>query len=57
MATIKMGQGMVSNAPLSSAPGREYQPPILGMLGDHGGHVKREKRYRILICRDYMVGE
>ena len=33
--------GTVHNAPLASAPGREYPPPlILGMLGDHEGQVK-----------------
>ena len=34
--------GKVPNAPLSSAPGKEYHPLILGKIGAHGGQVKRE---------------
>ena len=35
--------GTVPNAPLASDPGKEYHPPILGMLGAHGCQVKRER--------------
>ena len=35
--------GTVHNAPLASAPGREYHPLIFGTLGAHGGKVKRER--------------
>ena len=35
--------GAVSNAPLASAPGKEFYLPILGALEIHGGRVKREK--------------
>ena len=44
---IKVGKimvtlGTVPNAPLAYYLGREYPLPILGMLGTHGVHVKRE---------------
>ena len=32
--------GMVSNAPLASAPGKELHPPVLSTLVIHGGQVK-----------------
>ena len=38
VALVKM-----PNAPLASAPGSEYHPPILGTLGDHVGQVNRER--------------
>ena len=34
--------GVVANAPLASAPGKELHPQILSMLAIHGGQVKRE---------------
>ena len=34
--------GTVPNASLASALGKEYHPPILGTLWDHGGQVKIE---------------
>ena len=33
--------GTVPNATLSSDLGKEYHPPILGMLGDCGDQIKR----------------
>ena len=33
--------GMVTNAPIASAPDKEMNPPILIMLEIHGGQVKR----------------
>ena len=35
--------GTVPNAPLASAPGKEFHPPTLSMLEMHGGQVKRER--------------
>ena len=35
--------GTVPNVTLASAPGKEYHPPILSTLGDHGGYIKRER--------------
>ena len=35
--------GTVSNAPPSSAMGKELHPPILSLLAIYGGHVKRER--------------
>ena len=35
--------GMVHNAPLASAPGKELHPAILSILEIHGGQVKRER--------------
>ena len=40
--------GMVHNAPLASAPGKELQPLILSTLVIHGGQVKRERRERVI---------
>ena len=34
--------GTVPNAPLASAPGKEFHPPILGTLEIHGGQVNIE---------------
>ena len=34
---------MVPNAPLASAPGKQFHPPTLRMLEIHGGQVKRER--------------
>ena len=40
--------GMVHNAPLASAMGKELQPLILSTLVIHGGQVKRERRERVI---------
>ena len=37
--------GMVPNAPLASAPGKELHPPILITIALNGGQVKREREY------------
>ena len=41
--------GTAPNAPLASAPGKEYHPPILGMLGDRGFQVNRDIHRHIII--------
>ena len=46
---------MVPNVPLSSAPGREYRPPILGMLGAHGGQFKREISFILILCAIFWL--
>ena len=35
--------GTFPSAPLTSAPGKELQPPILNMIEIHGGQVKIER--------------
>ena len=37
-------KGTVPNAPLASAPGNEFHPPILISLALHGGKVQKEIR-------------
>ena len=37
---------MVPNAPLASAPGKQFHPPTLSMLDMHGVKFKREKMGR-----------
>ena len=40
--------GMVPNASLASAPGKELQSLIWSTLAIHGGQVKRERRERVI---------
>ena len=46
--------GMVHNVPLASAPGKELQPLMLSMLVIHRGHIKRDRRERLIGKKIYL---
>ena len=44
----------VPNAPLASAPGKKFHPPILSTLAIHGGQVNKE-RVTVFICTEENI--